>query len=123
MSRRSFNKRPKLHIKKGDEVKVLSGGERGNTGKVLQIYHKVDKHTGAVSSRAIVEGLNLVSKHRRPDQQNPNGGIIETEAGIHISNLQLIDPKSKNPTRIGRKPNANGKGWVRYSKKTGEIIG
>ena len=123
MSRRSFNKRPKLHVKKGDEVKVLSGRERGNTGKILQIYHKVDKRTGAVSSRAIVEGLNLVSKHRRPDQQNPNGGIIETEAGIHVSNLQVIDPKSKQPTRIGRKRNEKGKGWVRYSKKSGEIIG
>ena len=123
MSRRKHNKRPKLHIKKGDDVKVLSGRERGKTGRVLVITHKEDPKTGAVQYRAIVEGLNLVSKHRRPDQQNPQGGIVETEAGIHISNLQLIDPKSKEPTRIGRKPNEKGKGWVRYSKKSGEIIG
>ncbi|MCL4106353.1 UNVERIFIED_CONTAM: hypothetical protein GTU68_003514 [Idotea baltica] len=113
MARRKFNKRPKLHIKKGDDVKVLSGRERGKTGRVLVITSKVDSKTG----------LNLVSKHRRPDQQNPQGGIVETEAAIHISNLQLIDPKSKAPTRIGRKVNENGKGWVRYSKKSGEIIG
>lgn len=123
MSRRKFNKRPKLHIKKGDEVKVISGRERGKTGKVLVVTHKTDKRTGAVSSRAIVEGLNLVSKHKRPDQANPQGGIIETEAGIHVSNLQLIDPKSKQPTRIGRVKNEDGKGWVRVSKKSGEIIG
>lgn len=123
MSRRKFNKRPKLHIKKGDDVKVLSGRERGKTGRVLAIVHKEDKRTGAISSRAIVEGLNLVSKHKRPDQNNPQGGIVETEAGIHVSKLQLIDPKTKQPTRIGRKRNENGKGWVRYSKKSGEIIG
>ena len=123
MSRRKHNKRPKLHIKKGDDVRVLSGRERGKTGRVLLITHKENSKTGDVQYRAIVEGLNLVSKHRRPDQQNPQGGIIETEAPIHISNLQLIDPKSKAPTRIGRKPNEKGKGWVRYSKKSGEIIG
>ncbi len=123
MSRRKFNKRPKLHIKKGDEVKVLSGRERGKTGRVLVITHKVDKRTGEVVSRAIVEGLNLVAKHKRPDQNNPQGGIVETEAGIHVAKLQLIDPKSKAPTRVGRKRNENGKGWVRYSKKSGEIIG
>ena len=123
MSRRKYNQRPKLHIKKGDEVKVLSGRERGKTGRVLVITHSVDKRTGQVTSRAIVEGLNLVSKHKRPDQANPQGGIVETEAGIHVSKLQLIDPKSKAPTRVGRKRNEDGKGWVRYSKKTGEIIG
>ena len=123
MSRRKHNQRTKLHVKKGDDVKVLSGRERGKTGRILRINHKVDGKTGRVQTRAIVEGLNLVTKHRRPDQQNPQGGIVETEAGIHISNLQLIDPKSKQPTRIGRKRNEKGKGWVRYSKKSGEIIG
>ena len=123
MSRRKNNQRPKLHIKKGDEVKVLSGKGRGATGRVLRIVHKVDKYTGAVQSRAIVEGLKLVTRHPRPDQAHPQGGIVETEAGIHISNLQLVDPKTKEGTRIGRKRNEEGKGWVRYSKKSGEIIG
>lgn len=120
MSRRKFNKRPKLHIKKGDEVKVLAGRERGKSGKVLKIVHKTDKHTGAVQSRAIIEGLNLVTKHRRPDQQNPQGSVVEIEAPIHVSNLMLIDPKSSEPTRIGRTKTENG--WVRVSKKSGEII-
>ncbi len=123
MSRRKHNKRPKLHVKKGDNVKVLSGRERGRSGRVLAIIHKVDSKTGVIQYRAIVEGLNLIFKHQRPDQNNTQGGIIETEAGIHISNLQLIDPKSKEPTRIGRRENEKGKGWVRYSKKSGEIIG
>lgn len=122
MSRRKFNTRTKLHIKKGDEVKVLSGKDRGKTGKVLVIVHKTDKKTGTIQSRAIVEGMKKVTKHRRPDQQNPQGGIIETESSIHISNLQLVDPKTKEATRIGRKRNENGKGWVRVSKKSGEII-
>jgi large subunit ribosomal protein L24 len=120
MSRRKFNKRPKLHIKKGDEVRVLSGKERGKTGKVLAIVHKTDKRTGEVSSRAIVEGVATIKKHRKPDQQNPQGSIIETEGTIHVSNLQLLDPKSGEPTRIGRKK--TDKGWVRVSKKSGEII-
>ncbi|MEM7036762.1 MAG: 50S ribosomal protein L24 [Bacteroidota bacterium] len=120
MKRRKLNKRPKLHIKKGDTVRVLSGKARGEEGKVLKIEHKTDKYTGAVSSRAIVENLNMVTKHRRPDQQNPQGSIVETEAGIHVSNLMLVDPKSGSPTRIGR--TKTEKGWVRVSKKSGEII-
>jgi large subunit ribosomal protein L24 len=120
MSRRNNNERPKLHVKKGDEVKVISGRERGKTGRVLRIVHKKDKFTGEVQHRAIVEGLNMVTKHKKPDQQNPQGARVEMEAGIHISNLMLLDPKSKTPVRIGRKKTENG--WVRISKKSGEII-
>ena len=120
MSRRKFNKRPKLHIKKGDDVQVISGRERGKTGKVLVINHKVDKRTGTVQSRAIIEGLNMVTKHRKPDQQNPQGSVVELEGSIHVSNLMLIDPKSGGTTRIGR--TKTDKGWVRVSKKSGEII-
>ncbi len=120
MSRRKHNERPKLHIKKGDDVKVISGSEKGKTGRVLKIEHKRDKRTNEVASRAIVEGLNIVTKHRKPDQQNPQGSIVETEAGIHVSNLMLIDPKTNEGTRVGRQKTENG--WVRVSKKTGEII-
>ncbi|MEM0995646.1 MAG: 50S ribosomal protein L24 [Bacteroidota bacterium] len=109
-----------MHVKKGDEVRIIAGKERGKTGKVLQIVHKTDKRTGELISRAIVEGVALVTKHRKPDQQNPQGSIIETEGTIHVSNLQLLDPKSGEPTRIGRQKTENG--WVRVSKKSGEII-
>lgn len=120
MSRRKFNERPKLHIKKGDQVVVLSGREKGKTGRVLKIEHKRNKHTDAVQSRAIVEGLNIVTKHKKPDSKNPQGAIVETEAGIHVSNLMLLDPKTNQGTRIGRKKTESG--WVRVSKKSGEII-
>jgi len=120
MSRRKFNERPKLHIKKGDQVAVLAGREKGKTGRVLRIVHKRDKLTDDVQSRAIVEGLNIVTKHKKPDNKNPQGSIVETEAGIHVSNLMLIEPKTGKGTRIGRKKAENG--WVRVSKKTGEII-
>jgi large subunit ribosomal protein L24 len=108
------NKHKKLHIKRDDIVRVLSGKDRGSEGRVLVVYPQ--------TQRAIVEGANLVSKHMRPTQENPNGGIIEQEAPIHISNLMLIDPSTKEPTRVGRQRNENGKGWVRVSKKSGEII-
>jgi large subunit ribosomal protein L24 len=120
MSRRKNIERPKLHVKKGDEVKVISGRERGKSGKVLRIVHKKDKFTGVIQHRAVVEGLNMVTKHKKPDQQNPQGAKIEVEAAIHISNLMLIDPKTKTPTRIGRTKTENG--WVRVAKKSGEII-
>ena len=120
MSNRKKNTRPKLHVKKGDTVRVLSGKERGKEGKVLGISSQKDPRDGSVQYRALVEGLNMVTKHRKPDQNNPEGSIIETEAGIHISNLMLIDPKSGAPTRIGRQKAE--KGWVRVSKKSGEII-
>jgi large subunit ribosomal protein L24 len=103
----------KLHIKKGDTVYVNSGEDKGKTGKVLKVF--VDKQ------RAIVEGLNIVSKSQKPNAKYPQGGIIKQEAPIHISNLNLLDPKSGKPTRIGRKLNADGK-LVRYAKKSGEEI-
>ena len=103
----------KLHIKKGDTVYVLSGEDKGKQGKVLSVNIE--------DQRAIVEGLNLVSKHTKPNAKNPQGGIVKQEAPIHVSNLQLIDPKSGKPTRIGRRKNDEGK-TVLYSKKSGEEI-
>ena len=103
----------KLHIKKGDIVIVNTGKNSGKEGKVLQVFPK--------DQRAIVEGINLVSKHTKPTAANPQGGIIKQEAPIHISNLNLKDPKTGAATRIGRKLNAEGD-LVRYSKKSGEEI-
>jgi large subunit ribosomal protein L24 len=103
----------KLHIKKGDLVYVNSGESKGQQGKVLSVLVKKE--------RAIVEGVNMVSKHTKPNAKYPNGGIIKKEAPIHISNLMLIDPASGKPTRIGRRLNDKGK-LVRYSKKSGEEI-
>ena len=103
----------KLHIKKGDNVIVLAGEDKGKTGKVLKML--IDKQ------RAIVEGINIVSKSAKPSAKNPQGGIIKVEAPIHISNLSLIDPKTQQPTRIGIKVNEDGK-KVRISKKSGEEI-
>lgn len=110
---RKFNKQQKFHVKTGDTVLVISGNEKGKKGKILKML--TDKQ------RAIVEGLNIVKKHVKPSAQNPQGGIVEKEAGIHISNLMLIDPKTGEPTRIGRKLNEKGK-LQRYSKKTKEFI-
>ncbi len=103
----------KLHIKKGDMVFVNAGNSKGKTGKVLAV--DTDKN------RATVEGLNMVSKHTKPNAKNPQGGIVKTEAGIHISNLQVVDPAKGGPTKIGRKLNEKGK-LVRYAKKSGEEI-
>ena len=103
----------KLHIKKDDTVIVLSGEDKGKTGKVLKVL--VDKQ------RAIVEGVNMVSKSTKPSAKNPQGGIVKQEASIHISNLSLIDPKSGKATRIGIKVTEDGK-KVRVSKKSGEEI-
>ena len=102
----------KLHIKKGDTVKVLSGTDNGKTGKITS----VDREKG----RAFVEGINLVSKHAKPSAANPQGGIVKREASVHISNLMVVDSKGQ-ASRIGRKLNKNGK-LVRYSKKSGEVI-
>lgn len=103
----------KLHIKKGDTVYVNAGDNKGQQGKVLEVI--VDKQ------RAIVEGVNLVSKHTKPNAANPQGGIVKQEAPIHISNLQPIDPKTGKPTRVGRKLNDKGK-LVRVAVKSGEEI-
>ncbi|HNY62783.1 MAG TPA: 50S ribosomal protein L24 [Bacteroidales bacterium] len=102
----------KIHIKKGDTVKVIAGEAKGQQGKVLQVF--VDKY------RAIVEGLNLVSKHTKPNAKHPNGGIVKKEGSIHISNLMVVDGKGQ-ASRIGRRIGEKGK-LVRYSKKSGEEI-
>jgi large subunit ribosomal protein L24 len=103
----------KLHIKKGDMVYVNAGDNKGETGKVLQVL--------PADNKAIVEGLNLVSKHTKPNSKNPQGGIIKQEAPIHLSNLQVLDPQTGKATRVGRRKNDDGK-IVRYSKKSGEEI-
>lgn len=103
----------KLHIKKGDTVYVNAGEDKGKTGRVLSVLVK--------NSRAVVEGINIVSKHTKPNAKAPQGGIVKVEAPIHISNLNVLDPKSGKPTRIGRKLNDEGV-LVRYSKISGEEI-
>lgn len=103
----------KLHIKKGDIVFVNTGEDKGKTGRVLQVL--------VADQRAVVEGVIMVSKHTKPNAKNPQGGIEKKEAPIHISNLNVVDPKSGKATRIGRKLNAEGS-LVRYSKKSGEEI-
>ena len=105
---------PKLHVKKGDTVKVLSGNSRGQEGKVIEVL--------IARSRAIVEGVNMVSKHSKPNAANPQGGITKMEASIHISNIMVVDPKSGDATRTGRKLDDKSGKLVRYSKKSGEII-
>jgi large subunit ribosomal protein L24 len=103
----------KLHIKKGDTVYVNAGESKGQQGRVLEVIRK--------SNRAIVEGINLVSKHTKPNAKSPQGGILKKEAPVHISNLMLIDPSSGKPTRIGRKSTGDSR-LIRYSKKSGEEI-
>lgn len=103
----------KLHIKKGDTVYVLAGEDRGKTGRVLSVL--------AAKGRAIVEGVNIVSKSTKPSAKHPQGGIIKMEAPVHISNISLIDPKSGKPTRVGFRKDDKGV-TVRYSKKSGEEI-
>lgn len=103
----------KFHIRKGDTVQVLAGEDKGKTGKVLKVI--VEKQ------RAIVEGVNFVSKSQKPSAKNPQGGIVKMEAPVHISNLNVLDPKTGKPTRIGRRRNEEGK-LVRYAKKSGEEI-
>lgn len=103
----------KLHIKKGDTVMVVAGNSKGQQGRVLEVLRK--------EYRAIVEGVNMVSKHTKPNQENPQGGILKKEAPVHLSNLMLVDPSSGKATRIGRRLNDQGK-LVRYAKKSGEEI-
>lgn len=110
---RKSNKQQKHHIRKGDTVKVLTGNDRTKTGKVLEII--------ADKSRAIVEGINIVTKHQKPTAGKPEGGIKKMEGTIHISNLMLVDPGTGKAVRTGRKLNEKGK-LQRFSKKTGEFI-
>ncbi|MDD2983272.1 MAG: 50S ribosomal protein L24 [Crocinitomicaceae bacterium] len=101
----------KLHIKVGDTVKVLSGNSRGQEGKILVIDKKKE--------RAVVEGQNMIKRHTKPSASDPQGGIVEKESGIHISNLMVV--QNGTASRVGRKLNDAGK-LVRYSKKSGEDI-
>ena len=103
----------KFHIKKGDTVYVNAGDDKGKTGRVLEVLTK--------KSRAIVEGVNIITKATKPTAKYPQGGLIKMEAPIHISNLNLIDPKSGKPTRIGTRKNDKGR-KIRISKRSGEEI-
>ncbi|MGY8989961.1 MAG: 50S ribosomal protein L24 [Flavobacteriales bacterium] len=104
----------KLKIKKNDTVVVLAGTSKGKEGKVIKVY--------SATNRAIVEGVNMVSKHTKPNAANPQGGIIKQESSINISNLMLVDPKSGEPTRIGRKIDEKTGKLVRFAKKSEEVI-
>ncbi len=109
---RKSNKKPKLHIKKGDTVKVIAGNAKGKTAVVLEVI--------ASKRRVIVEGINVVTKHIKPSAASPEGGITKTEAAIHISNVMLVDSSTGDATRTGRKL-VEGK-LVRFSKKTGDVV-
>jgi large subunit ribosomal protein L24 len=101
-----------MHVKKGDKVQVMTGKDKGKQGVVLTAMPKID--------RVIVEGVNMINKHSKPSQLNPQGGIVEKEAPIHVSNVMLIDPKTGNPTRVGFTV-VDGK-KVRIAKKSGEAL-
>jgi large subunit ribosomal protein L24 len=103
----------KFRIKSGDNVKVIAGSNKGESGVVKSIDTK--------NNRAIVEGVNLVTKHMKPTPNNPQGSLLKVEAALHISNLMLVDPKSGETTRVGRKLNDNGK-LIRFAKKSGEVL-
>ncbi len=105
--------RKKLHIRKGDTVMVIAGDSKGQQGKVLNM--------DTAKNRAIVEGINMVSKHTKPNAKSPQGGILKKEAPVHISNLLVID-SSGSPTKTGRKIDPKKELSVRYSKKSGEVI-
>ena len=102
----------KLKIKSGDTVKVIAGDHKGSEGKVLRVDREKNK--------AIVEGVNMVSKHTKPSAKSPQGGIVKKEAPLHISNLALIDPKSKTATKVGIKTEGDKK--VRFSKKSNQVL-
>ncbi|MFN8775143.1 MAG: 50S ribosomal protein L24 [Flavobacteriales bacterium] len=102
----------RLKIKKNDLVTVVSGEHKGKQGRVIEVDRKTD--------RVLVEGVNLVTRHRKPSAQNPQGGIEKKEAGIHISNVMVVDTKG-GVTRVGRRRNSEGK-LERYSKKSGEAL-
>lgn len=99
----------KLNIKKGDTVIVITGDDKGKKGEVRTVSSE--------KMKAVVEGVNMISKHTKPNAENPQGGIVKKEAAIHISNLMVVCPETGKPTRIGRKDNEKGKS-VRYSKKS-----
>jgi large subunit ribosomal protein L24 len=102
----------KLKIKSGDTVRVIAGDHKGAEGKVLRVDREKNK--------AIVEGVNMVSKHTKPSAKSPQGGIVKKEAPIHISNISLVDPKSKKTTKVGMKTEGDKK--VRFSKKSNQVL-
>ena len=102
----------KLKIKSGDVVKVIAGDHKGSQGTVLRVDREKNK--------AVVEGVNMVSKHTKPSAKNPQGGIVKKEAPVHVSNLSLIDPKSKETTKVGFKQEGDKK--VRFSKKSNQVL-
>ena len=109
---KSKRRLPKMKIRKGDTVMVIAGDDKGKTGEVLEVIPS--------KMRAVVDGVNIVKKHTKATQ-DMEGGIIEMPAAVHLSNLALVDSKSGEPTRVGRRQEADGE-WVRYSKKSGNII-
>jgi large subunit ribosomal protein L24 len=113
---RTKNKKKKLHVKKGDEVQVIAGNEKGKEGRILAVFPEKE--------RVLVEGINMRVHHDQPTQENPQGGRIEREVAIHVSNVMILDPGTGEPTRIGRKriEDDSGGRWVRYAKNSGEII-
>jgi large subunit ribosomal protein L24 len=102
----------RMKVKKGDQVKVLAGEDRGKEGRVLEV--------NTTKQRVLVEGVNIITKHQKPSATNPQGGIVKKEASIHVSNVMVIDNQG-NPTRVGRRRNADGK-LVRFSKKSKEEL-
>ena len=113
---RRFNKQRKLNVKKGDDVMVLAGNDKGKKGRVLMVFPEKE--------RVLVEGINIRTHHEKPSQENQQGGRVHKEAPVHISNVMVVDPSTNEPSRIGRKRiEENGGGrWVRYAKTSGEII-
>ncbi|WP_077623974.1 50S ribosomal protein L24 [Sediminibacillus massiliensis] len=101
-----------MHVKKGDKVQVIAGKDKGKQGTILEAYPKKD--------RVLVEGINIVKKHAKPSQDNPQGGILNQEASIHVSNVMPIDPKTGEPTRVGFEERDGKK--VRIAKKSGEAL-
>lgn len=107
------NKMQKRHVRTGDTVQVIAGNSKGKQGKVVEVLTKKD--------RVIVEGINMIKKHVKPNAQNPQGEIKEVEGSIHISNVQVLDPESGKPSRTGRKENDKGK-LQRYAKSSGKFV-
>lgn len=107
-----------MNIRKNDNIMVISGNDRGKTGKVLKVFPKVE--------RIIIEGINIRKRHTKASQKNPQGGIIEKEAPIHVSNVMVLDPKTNEPTRLGAKiildEKTGKKKRMRVSKATGEMV-
>ncbi len=110
---RKLNKQPKLHVRTGDTVKVIAGNAKGKEGKVASVLIK--------KNRVIVEGVNMIKKHVKPNASNPQGEIRELEGSIHISNVMVVDPSTGKATRTGRKLNEKSK-LQRFSKATGKFI-